>query len=437
MKIIISHANMDLDCFGSIALIKYIYPDHQPVKSQFIHPSARKLYNLYQYRFNFVTPRDLAGETIEHIVVVDTHARDRVKEHFKYIDNFEGHIEIWDHHPNDGNLFEDATHISKPYGANTTLIGMELIERGIHIEPEDATIALAGIYADTGSFTYENVTHEDFKVASYLMEHGASIPLVREFLKIIAGRRQISLFHNILNRLTYKNIKGHFIILSYIELEEQVGGMAAVIEKIFDVEHAEAMFCVFHMNKNRQNLVIARSNTDSINVNELLQPFNGGGHVRAASALVKNQSGMMVFAELEACLERQLKPALTASDIMEPRVEVIKEGMTLLDASVFLEKIGHTGAPVVSDKGDLTGFMTLRDIMKGRKNNQMQSSVKGYMSKNVITGTKDITIREVERLLFKHNVGHLPIVQGRSIIGMITRTDYLRLMGKSEQDPEQ
>jgi len=436
MKIIISHANMDLDCFGSIALIKYIYPDHQPVKSQFIHPSARKLYNLYQYRFNFVTPRDLAGEHIERIVVVDTNAQDRVKEHFKYIQDFEGDIEIWDHHPHEGSLFEKATYISKPYGANTTLIGMELIKRGIKIEPEDATIALSGIYADTGSFLYENVTNEDFKVASYLIENGASIPLVREFLKILTGRRQISLFHDILNRLTYKYIKGHFIILTYIEIEEQVGGMAAVIEKIFEVEHAEAIFCVFHVNKNKHNLVIARSNTDSINVNKLLKQFSGGGHIRAASALVKNQSGMMVFAELEECLESSLEPALTASDIMETHVEAIKENMTLLDASIFLEKIGHTGAPVVSEKGDLTGFMTLRDIMKGRKNDQMRSSVKGYMAKNVVTGTKDITIREVEKLLFKHNVGHLPIVQGRSIVGMITRTDYLRLIGKSEQDSE-
>jgi len=58
------------------------------------------------------------------------------------------------------------------------------------------------------------------------------------------------------------------------------------------------------------------------------------------------------------------------------------------------------------------------------------------MSKNVITGTKDITVREVEELLFKHNVGHLPIVQGRAIVGMITRTDYLRLMDNKKQNSE-
>ena len=436
MKIIVGHANMDLDCFGSIALIKYIYPDHQPVKSQLIHPSARKLYNLYQNRFNFLVPTDLKGKNIEHIVVVDTNSKNRVKEYFDHIENFDGQIEVWDHHPSEGSLFEDATFHSALYGANATLIGLELIKRGIKIDPEDATIALAGIYADTGNFLYENVTNDDFQVASYLIDNGASIPLVRKFLKILSEKNQISLFHDVFNRLTYKNINGHFIILSYIEIEEQVGGMAAVIEKIFEVERADAMFCVFHVNKNEQNVIIARSNTDSINLNELLQHFNGGGHVRAASASVKDQSGMMVFAQVEEHLKKSLKPALIASDIMEKDIEVIKETMDLLEASIFLEKIGHTGAPVVSKKGDLTGFMTLRDIMKGRKSDQMHSSVKGYMSKNVITGTKDITVREVEELLFKHNVGHLPIVQGRAIVGMITRTDYLRLMDNKKQNSE-
>jgi tRNA nucleotidyltransferase (CCA-adding enzyme) len=433
MKIILGHTNMDLDCFGSIALIKYIYPDHQPVKSQLIHPSARKLYNLYQYRFNFLESKDLKEEKIEHIVIVDTNSPNRVKEYFKFIDNIEGNIEVWDHHPSEGNQFEEATVHSELYGANATLIGLELIKRGIKVEKEDATIALAGIYADTGNFLYENVTNEDFQVASYLLENGASIPLIRKFLKILTDKSQISLFYDIVNRLTYKYINGHFVILSYIEIAEQVGGMAAVIEKIFEVERADAIFCVFHINKNEQNVIIARSNKDRINVNEILQHFNGGGHVRAASASIKDQSGMMVFAQLEEHLKNSLQAALTASDIMENNVEVIKEKMDLIEASIFLEKIGHTGAPVVSQKGDLTGFMTLRDIMKGRRSGQMHSSVKGYMSKNVITGTKDTTVREVEDLLFKHNVGHLPIVQGRAIIGMITRTDYLQLMGKKSQ----
>jgi len=251
---------------------------------------------------------------------------------------------------------------------------------------------------------------------------------VKKFLEILSDREQITLLHDVMNRLTHKNINGHLIILSYIELQTQVSGLAAVIEKIFEVEKAEAIFCVFYFAQSNDSLIIARSNKDSIKLDKVLEAFGGGGHEKAASALIKNQSGMMVFANLEEHLKSELQPAVIAEDIMVTDVIVIKDGMTLMEASMLLEDTNHTGAPVVTQRGELVGFLTLRDIMKGRKNNQMHSSVKGYMSSKVISALKDVTVREIEELLFKNNIGHLPIVQGKRLLGIVTRTDYLDFM---------
>lgn len=428
MKIIFGHSNMDLDCFGSIALAKYLYPDHQAVQSQLIHPIARNLYNLYQNRFGFISPKDLKDHPIESIIVVDTRSKGRVSEFFKWISDFQGQIEVYDHHPSDNDDIDNAVVHIQDFGATTTILGLELMKQGLTIAPEDATIALAGIYSDTGNFQHENVKKEDFEVASYLMENGASLKLVGTFLRSLKEKHQISLFHDMLNRLTHKNINGHYIVLSYIEIEDNVGGLAAVTEKIFEIEHADAIFSVFYF-KNRNNaLIVARNNKDNIRLDEIMAHFGGGGHERASSALIKDQSGMMVFAMLEDHLKKSLQPAAVAEDIMITDVDVIRESMTLMEASIFLEEVNHTGAPVLSEKGEIVGFMTLRDIMKARKANQMHAPVRGFMSTNVITATRDLTIREVEEILFQNNIGHLPIAQGRSLIGMITRADYLRFM---------
>lgn len=435
MKIIIGHSNMDLDCFGSIALIKYLYPDHQLVQSHLIHPAARNLYNLFQNRFDFILPKDLKNETVEEVVVVDTRSRRQVKEYFNQMRGFEGKIEVWDHHPPDEDDIENAVFMTGDYGANTTFIGLELIKRGISVEPEDATIALTGIYADTGNFRHDNVTPEDLEVAAYMLRHGASRKLVKKLLETLKDKKQISLFHEVLNRLTQKTINGHPLVLCYLELQDQVGGLASIIEKVFEIERAEAIFCVFHFTHNNDSLIIARSNNDDINLVEILNEFGGGGHEKAASALVKDRSGMMVYANLEEHLKAVVSKAVIAEDIMEKTVDVIRDTSTLLEASLLLEKINHTGAPVLSQRGELVGFLTLRDIMKGRKNNQMHSSVRGYMSTKVITATKDVTVREIEELLFQHNIGHLPIVQGKSLIGILTRTDYLAFMSQHGIEP--
>ncbi|MBU2512281.1 CBS domain-containing protein [bacterium] len=430
MKIIFGHTNMDLDCFGSFALIKYLYPDYQLVQSHLIHPAARNLYNLYRNRFNFINAKDLKDETIEKIVIVDTRSRSRVKEYFKYLDNFNGDIEVFDHHPSDSDDIEGAVVHLGEYGSNTTFIGLMLIEQGIAIEPEDATIALTGIYSDTGSFRHDTITSEDLEVASYLLKNKASINLVKKFLESLSDRNQITLFYDLLNRLTHKNINGNSLVVSYIELPSQVGGLADVIEKIFEIEKADAIFCVFHFNHNNDTLIIARSGKDSIQLDTIMEHFGGGGHKKAASALIKDKSGMLVFAQLEEYLKAELEHAIIANDIMITDVDIIRDTMTLMEASLLLEKVNHTGAPVLNPQGKLVGFLTLRDIMKGRKNNGMHSSVKGYMITKVITADKEVTIREIEEILFKNNIGHLPIVQGNSLIGIVTRTDYLKHISK-------
>ena len=71
MKIIVGHSNIDLDCIGSMVLARYLYPEHRPVMSRLVHPSARNVVNLYQYHLDFLPSEELKGEEIESAVIVD------------------------------------------------------------------------------------------------------------------------------------------------------------------------------------------------------------------------------------------------------------------------------------------------------------------------------------------------------------------------------
>ncbi len=425
MKIIVGHNNMDLDCIGSIVLAKYLYPEHIPVKSRLIHPVARKVQNLYQGTLDFINPQDLRGEHIDEMVIVDARTESRVKEYFEYINNDNIKVVIYDHHPGDENSFPGATIHERPCGSNTSQIGFELMNRGICISPEDATIALTGIYADTGNFTHENVGEIDFDVASFLLESGASLNIVKTLLIPLSEKHQITLFHELLNRLEYSTIHGHRVITSYWEIETEASGLGAVVEKVFEVENQDVYFALFHFKKKNKTLIIARNHKKNIHLNEILKDFGGGGHEKAASATVKNQNGQVVYAKLLGHLDRLLIPAVTAEEIMSSTVDVIEQSVTLLDASIFMEKISHTGLPVVKDDHNLIGFITLRDIMKGRRAEQMNAPVSAYMSHQPVCASPSATVREIEELLFSHNIGHLPIVEDKKIIGIVTRTDYL------------
>ena len=435
MNILLGHTNMDLDCIGSIVMARYLFPGYVPVKSRLIHPVAKNLYNLYQNHLGFINPMDLEGEDVEHVVIFDTRSHKRLREYFDRLgEDWNGKVDIYDHHVNDSLDIPGATLHECTYGSNTTFICEKLIEKGIEIVPDDATIALCGIFADTGNFTHQNVNEKDFAAASWLMKMGANKNIAMKFLSKLSEEYQVTLFHQVLNNLEIRNIHGHSIAIAYMELEEQVNGLAAVIEKAFEIEHCGAIFGIIGFCDSGNTLIIGRSRKEKIDMLPILGDWGGGGHSRAGSALLKKKFGTQIKDDFLKHLQSELLPAIKAENLMTSNVLTINENLTILEASIYLEEIGHTGVPVENDEGVLSGMITLRDISKARKVKQMHSRIKGYMTKKVFYTEKDASIREIEKIFNKHHVGHIPVLdKDKKILGILTRRDYLDFLERQKQ----
>ena len=425
MKIAFGHTNSDLDSLSALLVVKKLYPDVQLVRSQLFHPIAQNLYMMYAEYFNFISPKDLIGEKIEEIIIVDTCTAARVKEYFDYIRDSDPAILIFDHHNAEACDILGAQLVFRQCGAITSHLTLRAMEQQIHFEPEEATIALSGIYSDTGRLIYDNVQREDFEAAAFLLDMGGSLKLVKSFLETVKEDAQILIMNRLLSVLETRTIQGNQILFSYLELEANKAGLAAVVEKIFEIQNPDAYFAIFAIPKTRTVLLICRSQKTSIDLHELLHNYGGGGHQLAASAKISNVDGLDFRAELLEKLEESLVPATRAKDIMTRKVHTAQQSMSLLDLSLFLEQYELTGVPVLNDQGKLTGYIGLREIMKGRKANNMKAPVSAYMSKPPIFSHGNITIREIERLFYKHNIGHLPIMEDDSLVGIVSRRNLL------------
>jgi tRNA nucleotidyltransferase (CCA-adding enzyme) len=426
MRIIVGHTNMDLDCLGSLALARRLYPGFRAVRSRLVHPVARNLYHLYADHLDLASLDEIAGEHAEEIVVVDTRSAGRIQEVTRTLGPLPLRVEVWDHHPADSSDIPGAVMHEAAAGANTTLLALEAMGRGIALCHEDATIALTGIYADTGNFTHENVSVADFEAAAWLKGQGASLTLVKSFLQTLKEESQITLFHEILNRLTYQTVHGHLVVTTYMEMERQMGGLAAVVEKVFEVENPDAIFSVFCFTRENQTLIVARSQARGIDVAAILGALGGGGHAQASSALQKGVAGRACYHALQACLKAMLEDAASAASIMDRQVAAILDTWSLMEASRFLERADRAGAPVADAEGRFRGFLSLRDIMKGRRAAAMNAPVHSYMARKVVTGTPATTLREIESMFYSHTIYDLPIVEDGRVVGIVTRDRYLK-----------
>ena len=55
----------------------------------------------------------------------------------------------------------------------------------------------------------------------------------------------------------------------------------------------------------------------------------------------------------------------------------------------------------------------------------MQSPVKAFMSRNIVTISHDKSVIEAARLMIKHDIGRIPVIEDNKIVGIITRSDAM------------
>ena len=433
MNIIIGHSNTDLDCLASMIAAQKLYPGYDIVISGLLNPLAGNVVSFYITKLSFKGPADLKDQQIDNVVVVDTRSSMRVKEFFANISQVNGSITIFDHHPTDGCDIPGAELNYVKNGANTSTMVLKLMEKGIRLDSDEATIALTGIYADTQSFTTDSVTPEDFQAASYLISQGASMKLARFFLQPLKNDYQISYFHTLLNVIDRHVIKGHEVLVSYLDLPKRVNGLAAVVEQVFSVEKADAIFAMFHCQADDSTSIIARSRKKAVPVNQILSVWGGGGHEKAASATIKKTGDMNVPLMLKEELQK-LPPDRTAESIMTTPVKTIPMNVSIARAKEYLEEINHTAAPVVDDEGKMVGMMGNKNIRNAEKAGCMETMVPAYMNKKVVSINKDSTMRDIEKVFLENKYNHMPVIDDSSmLVGILTRKDFLKAIHEEDE----
>ncbi|HOO89015.1 MAG TPA: CBS domain-containing protein, partial [Synergistales bacterium] len=204
-----------------------------------------------------------------------------------------------------------------------------------------------------------------------------------------------------------------------------VDGLSLFVHRLRDYFDADIAIAAVKMDT--RTYLVGRSSEDALDMAAFLTPFGGGGHPQAASVTLHNAKPLPLVREMEQLLHDAVKPSLTAGDIMTSPVMAVPPDSLVDDAYRTMLRYGHSALPVVKGK-NILGLITRKDLDKAHLHGFGKTLIREFMTEGVITVPCDASIREAHRLLATHSIGRLPVVDGRRIMGIITRTDLVKAL---------
>lgn len=287
--VLLEHQKPDGDCVGSgLALVQVLQSlgKQALLVSQDPHPAVYDFLpgSEFHTRAQYIDPEDFRAEVA---VFIDCTDPERAGKGLDLARN-----SIWvniDHHiSNTG--FGDVSLVLPDAAATGEIIYKLLIAAGVPITKEIATCLYVAIATDTGGFRYQNTTQETFEIAGALTGYGANPWEIAELIFETRTVSSVLLLGKALNTLKISR-GGKLATVSVTrDMMAQAGASPDETEGIIGYPRSISgveVSLLFREMEDGSGFHVSFRSRSKVDVSKIAVKLGGGGHPRAAGALVK------------------------------------------------------------------------------------------------------------------------------------------------------
>ncbi len=138
--------------------------------------------------------------------------------------------------------------------------------------------------------------------------------------------------------------------------------------------------------------------------------------------------------------------------VMSTHVVTISPETTLKDAAARLVRYGVSGLPVVDDAGRLVGVLSEADILAKEAGSSPRDGMLAWlvgdsprprldartvadaMTSPALTIGPERTAREAAARMLAEGVNRLPVIEGDTLVGIVSRADLVRAFARSDTE---
>ncbi len=430
MKVILTHEQADMDALASLLGAWLLQPDALPVLPRNINRNGRNYIKVYKDQLPFIDSSELPREEISEIFLVDTQSLITLK---GMTDQTQ--ISVYDHHPKRDDLNPDWDLHMVTFGANTSQLVARIREMGLTLTPVQANTLALGLYEDTGSFTYGSTAPEDLAAASFCLDQGADLDVVSAYLYPPLSKAQQKLYERLLKNVETFEVEGQTILVAKADASDVKDEISSVAHKLRDVLNPDALLLLVATTQGIR--LVARATNDNVDVSTIAESMGGGGHKRAASALIRPERHLdkaetlgflnEQFEKMIAGLGRHVQSETTVGGIMSKDPLILSPDTSVQEAHRLMQRYGYEGYPVVS-AGKIVGLLNRREVDRAISH-KLDLNVESLMAAGSVQIALDASLEELQALMGTSGWGQVPVVDPEGeIIGIVTRTDLLKTL---------
>ncbi|WP_292364052.1 MULTISPECIES: CBS domain-containing protein [unclassified Methanoculleus] len=124
---------------------------------------------------------------------------------------------------------------------------------------------------------------------------------------------------------------------------------------------------------------------------------------------------------------------VTVADAMSTPVATVEPSMPLPQLLEMMYETKHLGFPVV-ERGSLVGIVALADVHKISPADREAMQVRDVMTRTPTTLPPSAPLIDALRIITGQDIGRIPVVADGNLVGIVTRTDVLRVMELREEE---
>ena len=113
-------------------------------------------------------------------------------------------------------------------------------------------------------------------------------------------------------------------------------------------------------------------------------------------------------------------------DVMSKDIVSLNSADSIERAAQMMRQFDVGAIPVCDDSGRLTGIITDRDITLNSVAsgaNANQQKICDFMTSDPVTGNPDMDVHDAIRLMSRHQIRRLPIVDNNHLVGIVSLGD--------------